>query len=213
MYSLIDSLIRNELINNEIGCNQPVLSIDGQSNIIYVPSGTVVTFKLCGDPDADFVIQNVSSVEGIGAGLTGLVDFYPYDVIDKGKLDSNGLYMSSMSLDQSGAFILRAGVLCTIHDINYCTKVSNAVRITVLERECISNWQCRQPLDGYEYDANYCGMEDREASRCKSTCGGTGCFEKKDNTLLITGAAIAIFGGALYLVEEGRKGKRGGRRR
>ncbi|VVB59740.1 Right handed beta helix region [uncultured archaeon] len=37
---------------------------------------------------------------------------------------------------------------------------------------CTPNWQCRQPLDGYEHDANNCGSADRLNSACNapSTC-------------------------------------------
>lgn len=174
------------------GCSQPILSINDQQNTIYVTSGTVVTFKVCGTPNADFIIQDM----GIG-GIGGDVNlFYPYDVIDRGKLDSDGIHISSIPLNKVGTFIFRAGIWCTVADIDYCTQVSNAVIVTVIEKGCTPNYICRQPLNGHEYDANYCGGADRLASRCNPGCGGTGC-NSGDNILLKGGIIIAM-GAIIY---------------
>lgn len=172
------------------GCHQVTLSINNQQNTIYTNYSATVIFKVCGEPNADFIIQNV----GIEGGDVNL--FYPYSVIDKGKLDSDGIHISSIPLNKVGTFIFRAGIYCTVADIDYCTQVSNAIMVTVLEQGCSPNWQCKQPLNGYEYDANYCGETEKVASRCNPGCSGVGC-EGKDNTLLKIGAIIAI-GAAIY---------------
>lgn len=179
-----------------LGCPQTVLSINNQQNNIYVPSGTVVTFKVCGGPNADFIIQDM----GIG-GIEGDVNlFYPYNVIDRGKLDSDGIHISSIPLNKVGTFIFRAGIWCTIADIDYCTQVSNAIIVIVMETGCTPNWQCRQPVNGYEYDANYCGAPERIASRCNP--GGNGGTGDSGNTLLKIGVIIALVGGSLYLLSD-----------
>jgi len=183
------------------GCSQPMLSVNDQQNNIYIISGTVVTFKICGDPNADFIIQNVGVGSDVGSDIRSDVSiFYPYDVIDRGKLDSDGKYMSSIPLNQIGTYAFRVGIYCTIADIDYCTKVSNAVIVTILEEGCTPNWQCKQPLDGYEYDANYCGQSERAASRCDSICGGVGCEDNGngvDNILLKVGT-LAVIGAIIF---------------
>ncbi len=35
---------------------------------------------------------------------------------------------------------------------------------------CVPNWQCRQPLDGYEHDVNNCGEPDRLNVACNIPC-------------------------------------------
>ena len=35
---------------------------------------------------------------------------------------------------------------------------------------CTPNWQCRQPLDGYEHDINNCGQPDRLNAICNAPC-------------------------------------------
>ncbi len=44
--------------------------------------------------------------------------------------------------------------------VNTCTGIINVIS------QCIPNWQCRQPLDGYEHDINNCGIADRLNSAC-----------------------------------------------
>lgn len=193
----------NGFLDNSTGCSQPVLSINDQQNNLYVISGTVTIFKVCGYPNADFIIQDMGiggSGEGRVEGRGGDVNlFYPYDVIDRGKLDSDGIYIFSTPLNKVGTYAFRAGIWCTVADIDYCTKVSNAVMVTVLEKECTSNWQCKQPLDGYEYDANYCGGIEKIASRCNPECGGVGCEgDSEDNKLLKIGAVVAVVGAIAY---------------
>lgn len=195
-----------------LGCSQVVLDINNQRNTIYVDYGTVVAFKVCGEPNADFIIQDVGTGVGIGTGESGVGIgtgvgsgvginlFYPYDVIDRGKLDSNGIYISSMPLNQVGTYVFRAGIYCTIADIDYCTQVSNAIVVTVLERGCTPNWQCKQPLNGYEYDANNCGAAERLAPRCNSTCGGVGCGDggSSESSLLKIGIIAVVLGVVVY---------------
>lgn len=193
---------------NNVGCSQPVLSINGQQNNIYIISGTVITFKVCGEPNTDFIIQNVETGDNEIGWDTNL--FYPYNVIDRGKLDSDGIYLSSIPLNRAGTYVFRVGVWCTVAEINYCTKVSNTVTVIVMGEGCTPNWQCKQPLDNYEYDANYCGQTERIASRCKPECGGTGCdsgSESKSNFLKI-GMIVAITWVSLYFLEEREKRKR-----
>ena len=192
-----------------IGCSQPVLSINDQVNNIYIISGTVVTFKICGYPNADFIVQDVGAggIEGRDVNVNVNL-FYPYDVIDRGKLDSDGIHVSSMPLNNVGTYFFRVGIWCTIADIDYCTKVSNAVMVVVLEKDCTPNYVCKQPLDGYEYDANYCGQPERVASRCNPECGGVGCEE--ESNLLKTGIIVAIVGTSIYLLgkEIEKKGRK-----
>lgn len=194
---MFDFLNVDNIESLDVGCSQITLSINDQQNNIYVTSGTVVIFKVCGYPNADFIIQDVWTGTGTGTGGGDVNLFYPYDVIDRGKLDPNGIYISSIPLNKVGTYIFRAGIWCTIADIDYCTQVSNAIIVTVLEKGCTPNWQCKQPLDGYEYDANYCGAPERIASRCNPDCGGVGC-EGKDNTLLKIGVVAVVLGAAMY---------------
>lgn len=186
----------------EVGCPQMTLSINDQQNNIFVNRGTILTFKVCGSPNADYIIQNVGS----NSDSVYVNDFYPYNVVDKGQLNSDGIFVFSMPLNKVGTFVFRAGQWCTIGDIDYCSSVSNTVTITVLYAGCISNYVCRQPLDGYEYDANHCGQVDRVNNRCKPECGGVGCdgedgITSKDNLLKI-GIVVAVIGGALYLSQK-----------
>ena len=40
---------------------------------------------------------------------------------------------------------------------------------------CVPDWQCRQPLDGYETDINNCGDPDRYNEDCVNQCEGVVC--------------------------------------
>lgn len=187
------------------GCSPVTLNVNDQQNNVYVVSGAIVTFKVCGSPNADFIIQDVGDI-GID-GVRHTNNFYPYNVIDRGKLDSDGIHISSIPLNQVGTYIFRVGIWCTIADIDYCTDVSNAVVVTILEKGCVPNWQCRQPLDGSEYDANNCGGADRMSTRCNPDCGGTGCKDKGGKGLLLKVGLIVVVAGtvAYYTSRNGFK--------
>lgn len=64
---------------------------------------------------------------------------------------------------------------------------------------CVPNWQCRQPLDGYEHDVNNCGEPDRLNPSCNSPLPAniiattiipsqTTCIEPCDTTVDVTWA-------------------------
>jgi len=145
-----------------IDCSQTTLSINDGQNNLFVNCGTIVTFKVCGQSGADFIIQDI----GQDTSLENISDFYPYNILDRGQLDIEGNYIFSTPLNKVGTYIFRAGIWCTVADLDYCYQVSNAITVTVLDVGCTANYQCRQPLDGYEYDANYCGWLDRINSSC-----------------------------------------------
>lgn len=70
---------------------------------------------------------------------------------------------------------------------------------------CIPNWQCRQPLNNYEYDVNNCGGNDRLADRCKSAGGGEGDVVCGVGQVNIFGSCyktsnVLLVGGAIFLV-------------
>ena len=187
------------------GCpGETTLSVNDQLDNIYVNAGTITIFKVCGAPNADFIVQDVGIVNGgIGGGIS---NFYPYDVIDRGQLDSDGNYVFTIPLNKVGTYVFRVGIWCTVADIDYCSQVSNTVKVTVLDVGCASNYVCRQPLDGYEYDANDCGREDRLNSVCNSPIDG----DNNDNhiyNLLKVGVVIAAVGIVVnYYVTKENKG-------
>lgn len=182
-----------------ISGSQLTLKINDQQNNFYINSGSIVIFNVSGYPNADFIIQDLGIEEGGTGG--SISDFYPYNVINRGQLDSDGNYIFSIPLNKAGTFIFRAGIWCTIADINYCTQVSNTISVTVLEAGCASSYKCRQPLNGYEYDVNGCGGADRLNSVCNPPVVGDGTGSDGKSNLLYyfkIGLAVGIVGIAMY---------------
>lgn len=186
----IEDFRRYDVFGLDIGCLQTMLYINDQQNNSYVNSGDIVTFKVCGKPGIDFIIQDV----GIQNGGNNINDFYPYNVIDRGQLDSNGIYIFSIPLNKVGIFVFRVGILCTVADIDYCNQVSNTVTITVLEKGCVATYVCRQPLNGYEFDSSKCGGTDRLNSKCNPPIGSGNDDDNYIYNLLKVGVVVAIAG-------------------
>lgn len=168
------------------GCTPTKLTINDQETNIVVNSGTIVIFKVCGIPNIDFVIQDIT-------GTLNSIDH----IVDQGKLPSDGIYTSAITLNDVGTFAFQVGAFCSIPLMDYCGYTSNIVTVTVIEKGCTPNWQCRQPRNGYEYDANYCGAPERFATRCSPGVDGGNGGDSGYNILLKIGA-ITVIGIIIY---------------
>ena len=121
-----------------------------QELVVY-PSGYIQGVKL-----------QLESVQFIGQ----IISIYEW------KLDTTTLsnITSIIIIDTS---LLSIGQHTVSHRIkNSCGTWSEYVtkQINIIAPPCIPDWQCREPLDGYEHDINNCGEADRLNPDCNPIC-------------------------------------------